>query len=318
MSSSTNQQEMLQLAAKLGVPLSAHAGELAFLQLHEIRILDLLPEMMVMIRSLVSRKSFSFQRDPITVIERGLLVSFQNVFNDGREESNGWPQRLNQEQPHVRLMPLQMESEVRFTEQSHYKQITLLIEMDYLKRLLGKQEHKFHYLFEVDSTFWIEDFMSPQMAAIVDEMVNTSSEVILPDFHYRMKSLQLLYALFKNLSLRESVPFQPISSYEINAIYQVRNAMAASLDKALSTEELIKLSGMNEVKLRKLFTQVFGKGLYPYYQNLRMKEAARLLKEERLSVSETGYRLGFTNLSYFGRLFEEHFGMKPKKWSTKK
>ncbi len=46
-----------------------------------------------------------------------------------------------------------------------------------------------------------------------------------------------------------------------------------------------------------------------------MKEAARLLKEEQLSVSEVGYRLGFTNLSHFTRVFEEHIGMKPKKFS---
>ncbi|MNH46985.1 DNA-binding transcriptional activator FeaR [compost metagenome] len=55
--------------------------------------------------------------------------------------------------------------------------------------------------------------------------------------------------------------------------------------------------------------------MYPYYQHLRMQEAARLLRDEYLSVSETGYRLGFSNLSYFGRLFESHFGSKPKKWA---
>jgi AraC-like DNA-binding protein len=49
---------------------------------------------------------------------------------------------------------------------------------------------------------------------------------------------------------------------------------------------------------------------------MRMQEAARLLKEKRLTVSEVGYRLGFTNLSHFSRVFEEHIGMKPKKYST--
>jgi AraC-like DNA-binding protein len=46
-----------------------------------------------------------------------------------------------------------------------------------------------------------------------------------------------------------------------------------------------------------------------------MKEAARLLKEEKLSVSDVGYELGFTNLSHFSRVFNEHIGMKPKQYS---
>ncbi len=46
-----------------------------------------------------------------------------------------------------------------------------------------------------------------------------------------------------------------------------------------------------------------------------MKEAARLLKENKLSVSEVGYKIGFSNLSHFSRVFEKHVGLKPKKYS---
>jgi len=47
-----------------------------------------------------------------------------------------------------------------------------------------------------------------------------------------------------------------------------------------------------------------------------MKEAAYLLKHEKQSVSKVGYALGFSNLSHFTRMFEEHIGMKPKKFSV--
>ena len=72
---------------------------------------------------------------------------------------------------------------------------------------------------------------------------------------------------------------------------------------------------MNELKLRKLFTQLFGLELYDYFQRIRMQEAASLLREDNLTVSETGYRLGFYNLSHFTRLFEQHISSNPKKWS---
>lgn len=72
---------------------------------------------------------------------------------------------------------------------------------------------------------------------------------------------------------------------------------------------------MSESKLNRLFRQIFGNSIYNYYQTLRMNEAAYLIKEEKLSVSEAGYRLGFTNLSHFTRIFERHLGLKPKKYA---
>ena len=309
----SNQQAMLQLATKLGIPMTTHLDELALLDLYELRVIDLLPNMMVMIRALVSKEAFSFRREPITLMEKGMLITFQNVFSDRKKEVDV----VNLEQPHVRIMPLHLASEVSFPERSHIKQITVLIELTYLQQFLGNDQHRFNYLFEQDSTFWIEDFMSPEMALLVDQVVSAPSDVTLSAFYYRTKSLDLLYLLFNNLSHRESPSYYQMRSEEIDAIYKVRNELASSLDRPIPIEELVKVSGMNEQKLRQLFTQVFGKGLYAYYQHLRMQEAARLLKDQRLTVSETGYRLGFSNLSHFGRLFEAHFGLKPKKWSSR-
>ena len=80
--------------------------------------------------------------------------------------------------------------------------------------------------------------------------------------------------------------------------------------------ELVLFSNMSESKMNRLFKQIFGSSIYNYYQTLRMNEAAYLIKEEQISVSEAGYRLGFTNLSHFTRIFERHIGPKPKKYST--
>lgn len=71
-------------------------------------------------------------------------------------------------------------------------------------------------------------------------------------------------------------------------------------------------------KLKRLFKQIFGNSIFSYYQEFTIKEAARLLEDDRLSVSEVGYRLGFTNLSHFTKVFEEQIGMKPKQYSLLK
>jgi len=46
-----------------------------------------------------------------------------------------------------------------------------------------------------------------------------------------------------------------------------------------------------------------------------MQEATRMLKEEKLLVYDVVSQLGFSNLSHFSRIFEEHIGLKPKKYA---
>jgi AraC-like DNA-binding protein len=103
---------------------------------------------------------------------------------------------------------------------------------------------------------------------------------------------------------------------DLKAIYAIKLRLQLSFDEAPAIASLAREAGMSEPKLRKLFKQTFGKGVYEYYQAMRMQEAARLLNEQHLTVAEVGYRLGFTNLSHFARVFEQHFGLKPKKYSA--
>jgi len=310
-----NKQQMLYWADKMGIPVSELDDKMKFLQLNEVRIIDLLPDMLVMVRSAIAEKTFSYRRKSIDIIKRGLLISFQNIFSHSSNKSSPGARSL-QEQPHVRITPLHLANEIKFPKGVNIRQISILIDLDHLKNFIGKGTHKFEYLFNDEKTLLIEEFMSPEMAAVVNEVANISSAPILPEAYYKLKALELIYLLFKNLSNRQDVPHRNLRNEEIEAVYRVRDKIATSFDQPFTQNELVKISGMNTLKLRKLFTQVFGKGIYEYYQFLRMQEAARLMQQEHLSVSEAGYQLGFTNLSYFGRLFERHFGEKPKKWRS--
>lgn len=91
--------------------------------------------------------------------------------------------------------------------------------------------------------------------------------------------------------------------------------MLEHLDTPPVIKELAAGASMSPSKLKRVFKQIFGNSIFRYYQEFRMKEAARLLKEEKLTVSDAGYQLGFTNLSHFSRVFKEHLGMKPKQFS---
>lgn len=129
-----------------------------------------------------------------------------------------------------------------------------------------------------------------------------------------MRGIALLY--FALLMKREAVPSGSMHIDDVKAIYAVKAYLQSHLSEPPNIAALAREAGMSEPKLRKLFKQTFGKGVFEYYQSGRMQKAAQLLKDKKLTVSEVGYQLGFSNLSHFSRVFEEHIGFKPKKYSA--
>lgn len=103
----------------------------------------------------------------------------------------------------------------------------------------------FGYLFNDEKTLLIEEFISLEMADLVGEISGTPKLGILSEAYYKLKALELLYLLFKNLSKRQHIKYQSLRSDEIAALYRVRDALSSSLERPLTQDELVKMSGMN-------------------------------------------------------------------------
>ncbi|GAB3281155.1 AraC family transcriptional regulator [Larkinella harenae] len=324
MKSQTDHQQnfakMASMAERLGVQLSkdVHDDFLQSFEFNNVQIFDFLPEFALMVRSLVSKKEFAFERGPITAIEHGILISFKNFFDDGFEAVEPKQTVLIEELPSLQIMPLHSGARLQLPKHSHEKLISIMVSLDYLQLLLKESQARFNFLFEQENQFFIDELMSADIVRVATEISKTSVQPALPGLYYRLKTLELLYFLFRDLSKRKATNHENIKIDDLKAIYKVRDVLTTTLNEPTPVKELVKIAGMNELKLRKLFVQIFGMGLYDYFQRVRMQEAARLLRDENLTVSETGYRLGFSNLSHFTRLFEEHLGSKPKKWSMEK
>lgn len=160
-----------------------------------------------------------------------------------------------------------------------------------------------------------EEFISPKIQSVADDIFQIKPTHHLANFYYKIKAEELIFLFFENLLQRDELPKYPIHTNDIKAVYALREELLNSIDKPPQLDVLATKVNMSVSKLGKVFKQIFGDSIYNYYQKLRMQEAAFLLREEKLSVSEVGYQLGFSNLSHFTRLFEKHIGVKPKKYS---
>ena len=73
------------------------------------------------------------------------------------------------------------------------------------------------------------------------------------------------------------------------------------------------LCGMSEVNFRRLFGAYTGKSPIDYRNDLRLQKAKALLQSGEYTVSETAELCGFSNLSFFIRLYKQKYGHTPKK-----
>ncbi len=134
-------------------------------------------------------------------------------------------------------------------------------------------------------------------------------------FYLTIKGQELVYQFMSELLKRETKAVYPLRDDDGKTLFVVRDQLVQDLSRAPNMPHLASVAGMSESKLRRLFRQVFGMSPYDYYQTVRMHEAARLLREAKLSVSEAGYQLGFENLSHFTRVFKQHLSQKPKQYA---
>ena len=225
--------------------------------------------------------------------------------------------KLATEQPTVSICTHAVSSIASMPSDTSFRSITIAVPRQYLQKTFGNIVHPVvASILAAKEHFAYETSISPEMIKAASEILHPAVPETLENHYCKLKCEELLSYVFALLMQRDAVPTSNMHIDDIKAIYAVKQQLQSALDEPPNIAALAKAAGMSAPKMRKLFKQTFGKGVFEYYQSMRMQEAARLLKEKHRSVSEVGYQLGFTNLSHFSRVFEQHVGMKPKRYSV--
>lgn len=205
---------------------------------------------------------------------------------------------------------------IELPSNTSFGSVAIAVSRKYLYQLFGHIDQPVvANVLEAKENFVIEMDASTAIIATGSEMLGYPMPESLESHYYKLKCEELLCYTFALLLKREEAPVIGVHIDDIKAIYAIKAHLQAHLNEPPHIAGLAKQAKMSQPKLRKLFKRTLGRGVFEYYQFLRMETAARLLKDKKLTVSETGYQLGFTNLSHFSRVFEQHMGVKPKKYS---
>lgn len=89
----------------------------------------------------------------------------------------------------------------------------------------------------------------------------------------------------------------------------------ACFAEPIDVEDIAEASGTSRFHLSRLFKAAVGKSPYQYLLEVRLDEAARLLRRGR-PVTDAAFSAGFSDLSRFARMFHRRFGMLPSGYSS--
>ena len=83
-------------------------------------------------------------------------------------------------------------------------------------------------------------------------------------------------------------------------------------DSSFNVTQLCNESGIGSKRLLRMLKKQTGMTPVNFIRQIRLRKAAILLQQNKFTVSEVMYMIGFSHPSYFTKSFTEEFGMSPK------
>jgi len=88
-------------------------------------------------------------------------------------------------------------------------------------------------------------------------------------------------------------------------------------DSDFNVERLTQEAGISRVQLHRKMKELTGISTSEFIRNIRLEQAARLLKEQKINVTQVAYAVGFSNLAHFSTVFHKHFGVAPSEYAER-
>ena len=87
-------------------------------------------------------------------------------------------------------------------------------------------------------------------------------------------------------------------------------------NSGLSVDQLAQCVLLSKVQTYRKIKAISGLSIVEFIRTIRLKKAAQLILEKRMSFSEISFETGFSTPSYFSKCFHDHFGITPSDFAS--
>lgn len=110
-----------------------------------------------------------------------------------------------------------------------------------------------------------------------------------------------------------------IKSYNDQLMDRIVKAINENIgDSEFKVDQLCAVVGISRSQLHRKIKEIAGIPTADFIRNIRLNQAARLLREHKVSVSDVAYNTGFANQTHFSTVFKKYFGMSPSDYADAK
>lgn len=198
------------------------------------------------------------------------------------------------------------------------KYLQIQIHYDYISNLIHPESNKEnadilesmirnHYIFLHKQT---PPSMTVEMHIILKEILSYSKKGILQKLFVEAKMIKLLLLIFEQFNEKNTVEKIP----EIPSA--IKKFIDENYHRNIKAEELGKLIGINQNKIRKEFKAQYHLTVSDYMAELRMLKAKKLIIDKEMMIKEIAIECGYEYVQNFTRAFKKKFGISPEKLRT--
>ena len=155
--------------------------------------------------------------------------------------------------------------------------------------------------------------------------IRSGADVFMPKpFDLRKLQLHIVQLLNKRKAIEQNVRIEGITTVSnegpaLTNDEELMNRVVSLINSNMQSEEfnvtkLCDLLCMDQKQLYRKLKQLTGETPVSFIRKQRMQKAASLLKQDRFTVSEIMYQVGFSSASYFTKSFTKEFGVSPKEY----
>lgn len=165
---------------------------------------------------------------------------------------------------------------------------------------------------EMESICWAGRNLciTPSMMFLISEITRQPYSGAMMSLFLESKIMELYLAQIHSFDSYD-YHILKLSRNDIDRLYDARDYISENLNKRISILALAREIGINQTKLKTGFKQLFGTTIFDYAIDQKMKLAIALLEENRLSLTEISYKIGYSHPNHFSLAFKRRFGVSP-------
>ena len=99
-------------------------------------------------------------------------------------------------------------------------------------------------------------------------------------------------------------------------VKEILDYLEDHLYEKISITDIAKGLGKSESAIKQLFSQYRKGGIMKYYNELKIKEAKKMIREDHYNMSQIADMLGYDNPQYFSKCFKNAINMTPREYKT--